>query len=109
MTPTSIYSLIDREIFIPEYKNPVAYDEKHRLNYGYWICKKCENIFYAAGNPFHLKECPILDRKSYNQESLLYVLGPNESGFSSPYPQEKIRQIKQLAKKRLEQGEKKEV
>ena len=100
-----IQDLISKSISVEGYVNPVAYDSNLGISYGYWICKKCTNSFFAGGEPLHKKTCPIKSETpglfTYRSPDMIYVLGEKESGTFSPFKKEDIEKIKELAKSKL--------
>jgi hypothetical protein len=105
MSITPIQLLIKNSFSYKEYPNPVAYDPKHNVSYGYWICKKCSTASIWSQAPYHKQGCLINGNSSApssNQSSdLIYVLGENEDGIFSPFKKEDIKKIKELAKSKF--------
>lgn len=93
--------LISRSVVIEGHVNPVAYDEKHKQPYGYWLCKQCGHTF--SDTPVHVIGCEYdfsvnaFSNWSKNSD-YIYVMGPKEGGILSKYNKSEVEKIKALAK-----------
>ncbi|PIS01280.1 MAG: hypothetical protein COT84_03170 [Chlamydiae bacterium CG10_big_fil_rev_8_21_14_0_10_35_9] len=97
-----IDNLIAHSVQVEGCDNPVAYEESHTLSYGYWICSACKSSFFAGGQPLHKQGCSLEGKVkevfTCSGKEMIYVLGPQESGFYSPFGRKEIESIKELAK-----------
>lgn len=105
MSITPIKDLIRGSFSYKNYQNPIAYDPNHNSSFGYWICKKCSTSSIWSPVPYHKQGCSINGNSSApssNQSSdLIYVLGENEDGLFSPFKNEDIKKIKEIAKSKF--------
>jgi hypothetical protein len=97
-TLSQIDSLIDHSVFLEGRKYAVAYDSTLMTSYGLWICKCCKSSFFGGGDPIHLSGCSLKGRRvsgiwEYNDENLVYVVGPKTREFKK----EEIEKIKKFA------------
>lgn len=94
-------ALINAAVKVPGCENPVTYDPTEELNYGSWICTLC-NVQAYGGEDFHQGTCLLRGhQKKWSHPSVIYVIGPNDDGHSAPFPQDRIEEIKALAKANL--------
>lgn len=79
-----IDSFIARATLVSNHANLLAYDDTHKKVHGYWICIECRKIFQSQ-EPQHKKDCSLIKTKNYNSSRMIYVVGPKEDGFYSPF------------------------
>jgi hypothetical protein len=78
--------MIARAQFIDGYVNPIAYDENHTGEYGYYVCKTCKQLWSMDKDSFPLDTARCLQRrvdKGLNLEvsqDVIYVMGPKDNG-----------------------------
>jgi hypothetical protein len=101
--PSEKLHIIHKSTTVPGYIGRVAYDKDHNLPFGYWVCTECHRRFFHRVSPIHNSDCSQKDRTVglYKYKDLVYVLGPKESGARSPFVEEHIELIKELAKTTL--------
>ena len=95
-------ALVGRSFSVDGYVNPVSYDESHRNNYGFYVCKVCLRSFYPSDGPVHREGCALKAHSpQVNSPEFVYVFGPNEIGIMGPLETADIEKIKELAKQRF--------
>jgi hypothetical protein len=99
----ALEGLIQRAVPVKEHPILASYDQKHILSSGYWICKLCRKHFYNLQKG-HRQHCSLRGRVEEKNASLIYVLGPNENGASSPFDAANIETIKETARKNAEKN-----
>ncbi len=97
-------ALIDAAVKVPGCENPVTYDPTQQTTYGSWICNHCK-LSAFGGEDFHGNDCQLKGKWKgeyvYRDPAMIYVIGPNDSGYYSPFDLHKIEEIKALAKANL--------
>lgn len=68
MSIKSNYALMHSTL-LSGYENPIAYDPKHLLPVGYWVCLKCEHDYFGATEfTLHKGDIPLVNEDNSIQE-----------------------------------------
>ena len=101
-----IADLIANSVQVENYENPVTYDPDHTGATGYWLCGVCR-VSSTGGAVSHFYNCRLKNLarggafNARRSPDMIYVVGPNESGATSPYKLGEIEKVVLLAKNRL--------
>ena len=77
--------MIRRAVEVDGYVNPIAYDEKHQGEYGYYVCKTCKQLWSNDPESLPFDEERCLKRR-VDQKDIIYVMGPNDNGVLLNFP-----------------------
>lgn len=77
--------MIRRAVEVNGYINPIAYDESHKGEYGYFVCKSCKQLWSKDSEslPFDEKRCLA---KRVDSKDIIYVMGPHDNGVLLNFP-----------------------
>jgi hypothetical protein len=98
--------MIARAKEVEGYINPIAYDEQHLGQYGYFVCKTCKQLWAgtdASYDDVNVFRClarrvdkPIgLEQVSFSvSKDIVYVMGPNDNGVLLNFHKISFAQLK---------------
>lgn len=78
----------------------VLFDETHKERHGLWLCRRCGVV--SKDGFCGTSECPLADKISgVIKKDDVYILGPEDTGESSPFGAENIQKIIDVARQQF--------